>query len=270
MKIRDKMRYMQLRTTAQDCLSLNWALPRAAAPPLPAPLRYEIHTFEDGEHVFASALLFQFSGLHHRSLPFLRVAYPQLSLRLYVIDHQSRPAALLLRLLVPPWVAPFARVLGRQPSEAAHFRYPAIDTASGGQNGGGSLRRDEIWSWSVECGRRLEVTGKLSSPITRSDQRLGSWDETLAYFRYRRRVYAIWNQRLRALNTSYPASDVLPLEVEIGEIGLIAECLRGVDESALLRPHSAWLCPEIPFEFEYLSRFHLPLARQRQPAAEGC
>ena len=254
---------MQLKTVARDCLSLNWALPKSAAPALPSLLRYETHVFGDSEYVFASALLFQFTGLHYSAVPFFRVGYPQFSLRLYVIDHKGRPSVLLLRILVPSWVAPFAQTLGRQPSEPARFKFPGLPDPAASSNG------DE-WHWQVERKASLELTGRLSAPPAQGGRRLGSWDETVAYFRHRRRVYAVWNQRLRALNTSHPASDVWPLKVDIKEIGLVAQSLPAVETVDLLRPHSAWICPEIPFSFEFGKPLTSPLAQQRWPAPESC
>lgn len=253
---------MQLQTLARDSLSLNWALPLPSAPPLPEPLRYEVHRWQDEDYVFASALLFSLSGLHHRALPFLRLAYPQVSLRLYVIDHDERPAVLLHRLLVPGWTVPGAKCLARQPAEGARLSFPPPSDSP-----------VESWHWSVWSPSRrrgLEVDAELSSPQVSERVGLGSWNETLAYFRYRRRVYALWRSRLRALRTSYSAAEALPVKVAIGDAGLVAACLKGCDEEALRQPHSAWLCPQIPFSFELGKALALPLSGQRWPAPESC
>lgn len=256
------MRAMQLQTLARDSLSLNWALPLPSAPPLPKPLRYEVHRWQDEDYVFASALLFRLSGLHHRALPFLRLGYPQMSLRLYVIDHEQRPAVLLQRLLVPNWTAPGAKCLARQPAEGARLTFPVPRSSP-----------VESWHWSVWSPKRkrgLEVAAELSSPQPSERVRLGSWNETLAYFRNRRRVYALWRSRLRALRTSHSAAEVWPVAIEIKDAGLIAACLDGCDEESLRRPHSAWLCPQIPFTFELGKALALPLPGQRWPAPESC
>ncbi len=253
---------MQLMTLARNCLALNWALPLEVAPALPPPLQYEVHRFAGADHVFASALLFHLSGLHYKALPFLRLGYPQLSFRLYVMDHHRLPAVLLQRTLVPAWIKPVASLLGRHPTEAARLVFPPPQSFPG-----------ESWHWSVERGLRLEVDAHVSSPQLTNGMRLGSWEETVAYFRHRRRAYAVWHGRLRALDTSHPPAEVVPLEVDLQDAGLIAECCHGVDEQDLRFPHSTWLSPEIPFSFELSKPLRLPLAPQAGqpwPAPEGC
>src|SRR4051794_15661183 len=68
-----------LRTTVRDCLYLNWALPAEALPVPPKPLRYQIHSWQGRDWVFASALLFHQDSLHFTALPRLRLGYPQLN-----------------------------------------------------------------------------------------------------------------------------------------------------------------------------------------------
>ena len=65
-----------LRTTVRDCLYLNWALPAEALPPPPEPLRYQRHSWQGRDWVFASALLFHQDSLHLVALPSLRRAWP--------------------------------------------------------------------------------------------------------------------------------------------------------------------------------------------------
>lgn len=257
---KDKIAGMQLETLARDCLYVNWALPRESAPELPKPLRYEIHQGGEGEWVFVSVLLFRLSGLHLASLPFARVSYPQMNLRLYVLDEKGMPSVLFLRTLVPFWVAPMSRLLGRQGVHAASFDYPCPSQSPG----------EGVWRWTIERRRRLELRGRLASPQTGRPPQMGGWEQTVEYFRNRRRGYVVWDNRLRSIRTSNAAVPIWPIEIEVGNAGLIAADLPDVDSEIWRSPHSAWLCPEIPFHFELGKIIALPLpASRRVPAAEG-
>lgn len=252
---------MLLRTRALDCLYLNWALPRDAAPALPPGLSYEVHTWRGAEVVFASALLFRLSGLRLETVPLLRLSYPQMSCRVYVLDADGEPAVLFLRTLVPLWIVPVSRLLGRQPASAARFSYPRPSNGRG-----------DSWIWSVQRRRSLEVTGRLASPRLGPGPQLGTWEETLDYFRRRQRGYVVRGGRPCPIATSRISVEVWPLEVEIAAADLVAARYGEVDPEVWRHPHSAWLCPEIPFLFELaeLRAPSLPRARSRVPAAEGC
>lgn len=251
---------MQLRTLARDCLYLNWALPLDSAPELPPPLRYEVHRWQDGDWVFASALLSRLSGLQLAAISFPRLSYPQMTLGLFVLDGDGKPAVLYLCLLVPPWVVPVSRLMARQPASAADFSYPSP-----------SREPDkDSWSWTVRRHHRLEVVARLAAPQVGPGPQLGSWNRTVDYFRNRRLGYRLWEGRLRPIKTSRPAAEVWPLEVEIKDADLVGDCLAKAEAEVLKSPHSAWLCPEIPFIFELAKPMTLPLApRARVPAAEG-
>ena len=250
---------MQLRTKALDCLYLNWALPRETAPELPSPLRYEIHEHQGQDYVFASTLLFHLSGLRLDTVPFLKLSYPQMNCRVYVLDGEGVPSVLFKRLLVPSWVVVASRALSRQPTAAARFAYPRPSDGRG-----------DSWSWSVSRGEKLEVSAKLASPGLGPGPKLGSWQATVDYFRRRQRGYVVWKERLRPIATSRASVEVWPLAVDIGAAGLVAECFSEVDREVWQSPHSAWLCPEIPFRFELgeLRSLHLPW--NRVAATEGC
>jgi hypothetical protein len=258
---------MQLRTLARDCLYLNWALPRETAPTLPAPLRYEVHAEDGQQWVFASALLFRVSGLHHPAVRYPRFSYPQMNLRLYVSDGDGVPSVLFLRMLVPLWMVPLSRLLARQPASGASFSYPAPTAHPD----------EDAWSWSLEtrasgsvyAAARLEVEACLAAPEAARSPHVGSWERTVDYFRHRRRGYALWEDRLRPISTSHPTVGVWPLQVEVKDASLVADCLGEVDAEVWRRPHSAWLCPEIPFNFELGKLVHLPLPASGVPAAEG-
>src|SRR4029079_191795 len=73
---------MMLRTLVRDCLFLNWALPASALPEPASPLRYQLHSWQGEDWVFASAVLFHQEGLHFEGLPLPRLSYPQFNLRL--------------------------------------------------------------------------------------------------------------------------------------------------------------------------------------------
>jgi Uncharacterized conserved protein (COG2071) len=248
---------MQLKTKARDCLYVNWAIPKEAAPDLPASLRYEVHRWEDRDWVFASALLFRSSGLHPRALPFLRLSYPQMNLRLYVLDAEDVPSVLFVQLLVPFWVAPVSRYLGHQPASVGWFSYPSPSTTDLGE---------DCWTWSLRRERSLEILGRLASPHLGPGPSLGSWDRTVDYVRRRRRGYVSWNGHLRSINRSHPPVDVWPLEVEVQVAELLCEVFAEVDDDHWHTPHSAWLCPEIPLSFE-LGKPLLPALRPRPSIA---
>jgi len=100
---------MMLQMTVRDCLFLNWALPADALPEPPPPLRYQLHSWQGRDYVFASALLFHQDAVHFAALPLLRFGYPQLNLRLYVLDQDGVPSVLFRRMLMPSWVVPGVR-----------------------------------------------------------------------------------------------------------------------------------------------------------------
>lgn len=251
---------MNLRTRALDCLYLNWALPRDAAPDLPAPVRYELHEWEGEEYVFGSALLFRLSGLRLETVPFLRLSHPQMNFRLYVLDEDDQPAVLFRRMLVPWWAVPASRLLGRQPASSARFRYPQPSRKTG----------SDRWSWSIQRGSRLEVEGKVASPRFGPGPRLGTWEATVDYFRQRQRGYVEWDGALRPIRTPRASAEAWPLSVEVRSPDLVAECCAGVEPSVWSQPHSAWLCPEIPFVFDLGDLRALSVVRRGVPAAEGC
>ncbi len=251
---------MQLRTKALDCLYLNWALPRAAAPELPEPLRYEVHEHEGMEHVFVSALLFRLTGLRFETLPFLRLSYPQMNCRVYVLDGDGVPSVLFRRTLVPAWIVPVSRLLGRQPASAASFSFPEPSNGA----------RSDAWRWSIRRDTRFEVAGRVASPRLGPGPSLGSWETTLDYFRQRSRAYVVWDGQPRPITTSRPAAEVWPLRVEVDAADLVAECFGDVDSRVWREPHSAWLCPEIPFRFALAEFRALALGRGGVAAAEGC
>lgn len=278
---------MRLGTKARDCLYVNWAVPRDSVPEPPRPLRYEVHEADGEEYVFASALLFRFQGLHNRSLPFLRISYPQLSLRLYVTGADGTPAVLFVRVVVPYWVVPVSRLLGRQPAHGGFFSYPEPSDdaaasagfddgapAGNGQGLGGNADDDGQWVWRLHRRGRLEVRGKIASPRLGPGPDLGGWQRTVDYVRRRPVGYVHWDGRLRSLKKSHGTVPVWPLAVELGEVDVLRTAFPGVDPAVWKTPHSSWLCPEIPFTFEVGRPKLLPALsagrRVATPVADGC
>lgn len=251
---------MQLRTQARDCLYLNWAVPCAAAPPIPAPLRYEVHACDGGDHVLVSALLFRLSGLHAERWRWPRLGYPQANVRLYVLDGDGVPSVLFVRMLVPFWMLPAARWIAHQPARAALFGYPRPSQGE---------ETSRPWCWRVRGGGALEVTGRIDSPRLGPGPRLGSWQETVDHLRQRPRGYVADRDDTRRVTTSHPTVAVWPLRVEVHRTSLLDALLPAVPAATWRLPHSAWLCPEIPFRFQLDGVPDLALRSGRVPAPGG-
>ncbi|HEX5760103.1 MAG TPA: DUF2071 domain-containing protein [Thermoanaerobaculia bacterium] len=233
---------MLLRTIVRDCLYLNWALPAAALPPPPPPLRYERHAWRGGDWVFASALLFHQEGIHVGGIPGLHLSYPQLNLRLYVLDGASVPSVLFRRMLMPAWMVPGVRLVSHQPAARARLDFPRPSREQG--NG--------RWRWSVKCGESLEVEAWPGSPAVGEGPRLGPWERAVDYFRNRQRGYADGRGGLRRMQTRKAAElpAVWPMRAEVLADGLLSTLLPLAGADGWPPLHSAWLCPEIPFELE--------------------
>jgi hypothetical protein len=233
---------MLLRTIVRDCLYLNWALPADALPAAPPPLRYELHPWRGRDWVFASAVLFRQEGVRVDGLPRLRISYPQLSLRLYVLDGASVPSVLFRRMLMPAWVAPGVRLVSGQPASRARLTFPHPSRRPG----------EDHWRWSVQRGRALEVEAWPDSPAVGEGPRIGSWDATVAYIRDRQHGYAEGRRGLRRIQTSRAAEPpvVWPLKARVLADDLLPQLLPLAGDGGWPPLHSAWLCPEIPFVFE--------------------
>ena len=281
---------MRLRSQVQDALYLNWALPASALPPPPAPLRYQTLTDsgngDDGgtggtgaarEVAFASALLFRHRGVHLPHLPFVRFTYPQLNLRLYTLDADRVPSVLFVDMLMPWWVGPAVRMVAKSPTSAARFTYPrpSADPAEG------------EWSWRVEQpwngggASALQVTARRGSGLAMTgvpggaaapggaggggNTSVGTWRETVRFFRERPRGYVVTAGRLRRVETEHPPVEVWPMAVDVEDDSLLERVLPlggggGGDGdgtgggpgggAAWPALHSAWLCPQIPFVFD--------------------
>lgn len=235
---------MLLRMTVRDCLYLNWALPVDGLPELPAPLRYQLHSWQGRDYVFASALLFHQDAVHLTPLPLLRVGYPQLDLRLYVLDAEGVPSVLFRRMLMPAWVTPGVRLLTHQPASRARLDFPRPSRNPG--EGG-------PWTWKIERHGSLEVRAWQDSPQVGEGPRLGSWEQTVRYFSERPRSYSEGSGALHRIEAGIPRAACWPLRVEMEGDDVLSPWLpleRNGSAPAWPAVHSAWLCPEVPFVFE--------------------
>ncbi len=236
---------MLLRMTVRDSLYLNWVLPADGLPGLPAPLRYQLHTWQGADHTFASAVLFHQDAVHLASFPWLRVGYPQLDLRLCVLDGDGMPSVFFRRMLMPAWVAPAARLLTHQPAARARLRFPRPSRTPG---------EDGPWVWRVERGGALEVRAWPQAPQVGEGPRLGSWEQTVRYFHDRPRGYAVGSGAVHRVESGPPRPTCLPVRIEISGDDLLSPWLpleplfaAGGRWPAV---HSAWLCPELPVVYE--------------------
>jgi hypothetical protein len=197
---------MKLRSVVRDCLFLNWALPVEALPEPPAPLRYQRLSWQGRDYAFASALLFHHDAVRWSALPMLRLGYPQLNVRLYVLDEDGVPSVLFHRELMPAWVAPGMRLVAGHPAASARldFPRPSLDAGAGS------------WSWRVERGDTLTVHARVHSPLVGEGPRIGSWEETVRFFQERPRGYAVHGGTLRRVDVWHPPVEaVWPLQAEV-------------------------------------------------------
>jgi len=276
---------MKVRTVVRDCLFLNWALPVEGLPEPPAPLRYQRHAWQGRDHVFASALLFHHDAVRWTAFPLLRVAYPQLNVRLYVLDEDGVPSVLVQRELMPAWVAPGVRLVSRHPAASARLDFPRPSRGAEAEAGS--------WSWRAERGGTLTVRAWVHSPAIGEGPRIGSWDETVRYFQERPRGYAVHDGALHRVEASHPPVEaVWPLAAEVvgGDSLLrrllpLAPGLPGPHlppsplqatpavpldgHGHLPALHSSWLCPEMPFSFAFdlVPRVHPVVQHLPHPAA---
>jgi hypothetical protein len=230
---------MLLRTTVQDCLYVNWAVPCERLPELPDGLRYERHGCGEERLGFVSVLLFRQQGLRPAAMPWARLSYPQLNLRTYVIDDDGVPSVHFGALVVPGWVVPLARAAGQPELERGRLAYPRPSIDRGAKS----------WTWRADARGELAVTARQSEPRLGPGPDLGSWERTCDHIRRRDRGYVEVGGKLRRLETSHSATAVWPMAVEVASDALLRHHL-GWTRGDWPDVHSAWLCPEIPLSFE--------------------
>ena len=248
---------MRLRSRLRECLCLNWAVPVTILPPPPRTLRYELHSFEGSDYVLASALLFRHEEVTPESLPLVKVSFPQLNLRLYVLDDEDTPAVLFAAILVPGWVVPTAVLVGGQPARAARFEQRGEPGSESGS-----------WHWRVlahagaDSGRAratLHCVATIGSPKVGAGPQIGTWQQTVDYVRLRNRGYALSRGNLRRIETEQPTVAVSPVDVDLRDAEL-ARVLLGAPTWPDL--HSAWVCPEMRMRFDLAPERALALPRQ--------
>lgn len=251
---------MNLRTLVRDCLYLNWAVPAEQLPPPPEPLRYEVHRAGERSFVLVSALLFRQAGLRLAKLSAARLSHPQCNVRVDVLDEDGVPSVWFWRELVPLWVVPGARLLGRQPASAARFEYPAAISA--GDTG--------PWRWQVRgaAAQRLVVRAEVGQPSAPQEgPRFASWEALVDHVRQRPRGYALGPFGLERLSASRVRVAVWPLRAEVEDAALVRAAVPGIAPTRWPLLHSAWLCPEIPVVFELVSLPEVAVAPRQVPAA---
>jgi hypothetical protein len=237
---------MMLRTTVRDCLYLNWALPAEGLPELPEPLRYQLHSWQGSDYVFASALLFHQDAVRVPTLP-ISFGFPQLNLRLYVLDSDGVPSVFFCRMLMPSWVAPGVRLLTHQPASRARLDFPRPSRAL----------HAEPWCWRVRRGGSLEVRAWQDSPQVGEGPRIGTWEQTVRYFHERPRGYTESGGELHRIEARHPQTPCWPVHAELRGVEMLRRLLSSTGNgsgngSAKSWPalHSSWLCPEVPLVFE--------------------
>ncbi len=241
---------MRVDSKIRQCLYLNWALPTESLPPPPAPLRYEIHEADGRSFVFVSALLFRQHRAHLRALPFVRISFPQLNLRAYVLDGESVPSVYFLRMFVPSWARLPVQLVARQPVSRARFSYP--EQSSKGP-----------WEWKIHQQGSLHCRAEPSSPMATKLPDLGAWETTVNCFRQRNRGYVLIGEELRRIQTEQPPVEVVPVRAELFATDLLLHAVAATDDWPSL--HSAFLCPEISLRVE-LSTESRPTLTRRAPA----
>lgn len=249
---------MKFETQLRDCLFLNWALEAGSLPEPPASLRWERHPGEGGDYVFASALLFRQAGLRWSALPQPRLSYPQLNLRLYVLDEEDVPSVLFLMMLVPSWVLPAARWMARQPAESARFKYPAPGRG-----------QDEGSAWRVSRQGDLRVTTRVGAPSMGKEPDMVSWPSLVDRLRQRKRGYTSSGSGLRRVEARQPRVEVVPVHAELERCDLLPDLIGG-SEIHWPELHSAWFCPCLPYIFEVGPSLVVPVPRRRAAPLGNC
>jgi hypothetical protein len=221
-------------TSLADALFVNWAVPAGSLPSPPDPLRLERLVDGGVESEFVTVVLFRQRGLRLAAMPWPRLSFLQCNLRIPVRDGDGAAAVWLLKELVPAWVVPLARGLGRQPVSAAIF-----DLRS--SPGGGE------WRWTIHAGRALALTARPGAPAA-TRPRVGDWAETVGFFRDRPRAYVGGPER-RRIETAHPSLEGVPMAVEPAVTDWLATHLPAVDPAAWRAPHSAFLVPAARLTF---------------------
>lgn len=225
---------MIYETSLADALFVNWAVPAESLPTPPEPLRLERVLDGGVDFAFVTVVLFRQRGLRLAAMPWPRLSFPQCNLRIPVRDGDGAAAVWLLKELVPAWVVPLARGLGREPVSAAIF--DVRSTPGAGE-----------WRWSIHAGRALSVAARPGAAPARRP-RVGEWAETVGFFRDRPRAYVGGPER-RRIETAHPSVEGVPMIVEPAVCDWLAIHLPAVEHPLWDRPHSAFLVPAARLTF---------------------
>ena len=114
----------------------------------------------------------------------------------------------------------------------------------------------------------LRLTASRAAPETTGGPVIGSWSETVDYFRQRPRGYVLSSGELHPVETTQQPVQLWPLRVSVQDPGLVIDSLGISDMPGWPLLHSAWLCPEVPYEFELSTEtLRESLSRAPVPAA---
>jgi hypothetical protein len=216
-----------------------------------------VHTHDGAGYVLASMLLFRHEDVHPETLPLVKLSFPQVNFRLYVLDDQDAPSVLFAAILVPRWIVPPAVLVGGQPARAARFERKGEPGSVSGS-----------WEWQVmahgsgassQSRAALHCVATLSSPQIGAGPQIGSWQQTVDYVRLRNRGYALSHGALKRIETEQPTVTVSPVSVELRDAALPGALLGVPDWPEL---HSAWVYPEMKMRFDLAPERALALPRQ--------
>lgn len=228
---------MLFSTVLEDALYLSWAVPFEAVPSPPAPLRLERFPGPEGDRALITLVLFRQAGIRAEALGWPRLSYPQVNLRLAVLDEEAIASVLLLRELVPAWVVPIARTAGGQPASAALFGFPAPAPA-------GLL---EPRTWSFAAGTRFEVRAQAGAPPAGGAV---SFPSAVGRVRDRPRAYLPAGGRLRRIEREHAPAEAVPAAAEVVRSEWLSARLPGVDPGCWSQLWSAFLVPTARLRFE--------------------
>lgn len=231
------MPFVLFSTVLEDALYLTWAVPFEAVPTPPRPLRLERLPMPDGDRALVTLVLFRQSGIRAEALGWPRLSYPQVNLRVAVLDDEAVPSVLLLRELVPAWVVPIARAAGGQPASSALFDFPAPAPTA-------LLERR---TWSFSAGTRFEVHAKAGPPPVGA---VGGFAGAVARVRDRPRAYLAAGGRLRRVEREHARVDAVPAAVEMARADWLGARLPAVEPVLWTSLWSAFLVPNASLRFE--------------------
>ncbi len=178
---------MFLRTIVRDCLFLNWAFPQRAC-------RRRRHHCATRPTATAAR-----TGFSSRPCSFARPASTCRTCRcrrcpirssicaLYVLDRDGVASVLFWRMLVPAWVVPGARLVGRQPARRRSLRLSPAPASP--------IRPAR--RWRVRAGAELDVLARPGMPALGEGPCLANWNALVDTLRQRPRGYGWSGGRLR-------------------------------------------------------------------------